>query len=53
MNLHDIKTGQPILGLRPTSISTVVVVVPITDEAIQVIDGTPDGAAKDCPTKSR
>jgi hypothetical protein len=24
MNLHDIKAGQPLLGLEPTSISTVV-----------------------------
>ncbi|MEI8106952.1 MAG: hypothetical protein WCI46_03980 [Verrucomicrobiota bacterium] len=53
MNFHEIKTGQPVLGLGPTSTSSVVVVVPITDEAIQVIDGTPDGAVKDCPPKSR
>jgi superfamily II DNA or RNA helicase len=47
MRIEDITPGLPIVGLESSSISTVVAVVPIGTEAVQVIYKTSTGDLKD------
>ncbi len=47
IRLEDIKPGQPLTGLEPAVIGSVMAVVPIAEGTIQVIYKTPDGTLKD------
>jgi len=47
MQLEEIKPGFSLVGMEPTSVVTVVAVVPISDGAVQVIYKTPEGMLKD------
>jgi superfamily II DNA or RNA helicase len=47
MHLEAIKPGNFIIGLEPTAVVTIVAVVPIAAEAVQVIYKTPDGTLKE------
>lgn len=47
MQLEQITPNMSLVGIEPTSVVTVVAVVPIADAAIQVIYKTQDGALKD------
>jgi hypothetical protein len=47
VRLESITSGQALVGLEPSVISTVVAVVPIAEGAVRVIYNTPDGALKD------
>ena len=47
MRIEDIKTGDSLQGIEPTALVTVVAVVPISTDAIQLVYKTPDGTLKD------
>ena len=47
MRIEDIKPGSSLTGLEPSTVSTVIAVVPIADGAVQVIYKTTDGTLKD------
>jgi superfamily II DNA or RNA helicase len=47
MRLEDIKAGDSLQGIEPTALVTVVAVVPISTDAIQLVYKTPDGTLKD------
>jgi len=47
MRLEELAPGNSVTGLEPSTISTIVAVVPIADGAIQVIYKTPDGVLKE------
>lgn len=47
MRLQDVKPGSSLVGIEPTAVVTVVAVVPISDEALQLVYRTPDGTLKD------
>jgi hypothetical protein len=47
MRIEDIKTGDSLQGIEPAALVTVVAVVPISTDAIQLVYKTPDGALKD------
>src|ERR1017187_8864749 len=47
MHLEDLTAGISLNGLEPSTIATIVAVVPITEGAVQIIYKTPDGALKD------
>jgi SNF2 family DNA or RNA helicase len=45
--LTELKTGQAVVGLEPSAVATIVAVVPIGENAVQVIYKTPDGTLRD------
>jgi superfamily II DNA or RNA helicase len=45
--LADLKPGQSLIGLEPGLVATVVAVVPIAADAVQLIYKTPDGSLRD------
>ena len=45
--LAELKPGQSLVGLEPNVVATIVAVVPIAANVVQVIYKTPDGALKD------
>jgi superfamily II DNA or RNA helicase len=47
MRLEDLTAGTALNGLEPSTVATVVAVVPIATAAVQVIYKTPDGTIKD------
>jgi len=47
MRIEDIKTGDSLQGIEPTALVTVVAVVPISTDAIQLVYKTPDATLKD------
>jgi SNF2 family DNA or RNA helicase len=47
MNLADIKPGVSLVGIEPVVIVTVVAIVPIGEDSVQVIYKTPEGVLKD------
>lgn len=47
MRIEDIKPGSSLTGLEPSTVATVIAVVPIADGAVQVIYKTTDGTLKD------
>jgi len=47
MRFEDIKPGHSLTGLEPTAVVSIVAVVPIGPDAVQVIYKTPDGALKE------
>src|SRR5271166_5369255 len=47
MRIEDIKAGDSLQGIEPTTLVTVVAVVPISTDAIQLVYKTPDGTLKD------
>jgi SNF2 family DNA or RNA helicase len=47
MRIEDIKIGDSLQGIEPTALVTVVAVVPISTDAIQLVYKTPDGSLKD------
>ena len=47
MRLEELTPGISLAGLEPTTIITLIAVVPIADGAVQVIYKAPDGALKD------
>ncbi len=47
MRLEELAPGSAAVGLEPSAVSTVVAVVPIAADALQVIYKTPDGVIKD------
>src|SRR3984893_18153188 len=47
MKIEDIKTGDSLQGIEPATLVTVVAVVPISTDAIQLVYKTPDGTLKD------
>jgi len=47
MRIEDIKAGDSLQGIEPTTLVTVVAVVPISKDAIQLVYKTPDGTLKD------
>src|SRR5271165_5193251 len=47
MRIEDIKAGDSLQGIEPTTLVTVVAVVPISTDAIQLIYKTPEGTLKD------
>lgn len=47
MKLEDIKNGASLEGIEPFVIVTVLTVIPIANDTIQVIYKTPDGVLKD------
>src|SRR5271166_3472678 len=47
MRIEDIKAGDSLQGIEPTALVTVVAVVPISADAIQLVYKTPDGILKD------
>src|ERR1017187_3349520 len=47
MHLEDLTAGISLNGLEPSTIATIVAVVPITEGAVQIIYKTPDGTLKD------
>ena len=47
MRIEELRAGSALTGLEPTTVATIVAVVPIADGAVQVIYKTPDGTLKD------
>jgi hypothetical protein len=47
MLLEDLKIGLSLVGIEPTSVVTVIAVVPIADGATHLICKKPDGTLKD------
>jgi SNF2 family DNA or RNA helicase len=47
MRIEDIKPGDSLQGIEPATLVTVVAVVPISTDAIQLVYKTPDGTLKD------
>ncbi|OGR07391.1 MAG: RNA helicase [Deltaproteobacteria bacterium RIFOXYD12_FULL_50_9] len=47
MRIEDITPGNSLTGLEPSTVATVIAVVPIADGAVQVIYKTSEGALKD------
>ena len=47
MKLEEITSGGSIAGIEPSVIVTVVAVVPISPDAVQLIYKTPDGTLRD------
>src|SRR6201993_3256872 len=47
MRIEDIKTGDSLQGIEPTALVTVIAVVPISTDAVQLVYKTPDGTLKD------
>jgi len=47
MRLEELNSGLSLDGLEPSTVATLVAVVPIADGAVQVIYKTPDGMLKD------
>jgi SNF2 family DNA or RNA helicase len=47
VRIEDIKPGSSLTGLEPSTVATVIAVVPIADGAVQVIYKTTDGTLKD------
>jgi SNF2 family DNA or RNA helicase len=47
MPLSEIQAGQALVGLEPNSVCVVVAVVPIADNAVQVVYKLPDGSLKE------
>lgn len=47
LRLEDIQVGMSLVGVEPTFICTVVAVVPIAEDAVQIIYKNPDGTLKD------
>jgi superfamily II DNA or RNA helicase len=47
MRIEDIKIGDNLQGIEPTALVTVVAVVPISTDAVQLVYKTPDGTLKD------
>jgi SNF2 family DNA or RNA helicase len=47
MRLEDLTAGISLSGLDPSTVATIVAVVPIAEGAVQLIYKTPDGALKD------
>jgi hypothetical protein len=45
--LAELKPGLALVGLEPNLVATVIAVVPIAVNAVQVIYKTPDGTLKD------
>ncbi|MBP1626442.1 MAG: helicase domain protein [Holophagaceae bacterium] len=48
LHLEDIKPGMALEGLEPARVATVVAVVPLSPDAIQVIYRPPEGTIKEC-----
>lgn len=47
MRIVDLKPGISLIGIEPSVIATIIAVVPIAEDAVQVIYKTPDGTLKD------
>jgi superfamily II DNA or RNA helicase len=47
MKLESIKAGQSLTGIEPTEIVSVVATVPLSEDSVQLIYRTPDGAIKE------
>ena len=47
MHLEDLTAGMSLNGLEPSTVATIVAVVPIAEGAVQVIYKTPDGTLRD------
>ena len=47
MRIEDITAGSSLTGLEPSTVATIVAVVPIAEGAIQIIYKTSDGTLKD------
>ena len=47
MRIEDIKTGDSLQGVEPSALVTVVAVVPISADAVQLVYKTPDGKLRD------
>jgi hypothetical protein len=47
MQLEDIKPGHSLTGLEPTAVVSIIAVVSIGPDAVQVIYKTPDGVLKE------
>ena len=47
MRIEDLTPGLSLTGLEPSTVATIVAVVPIGDGAVQVIYKTTDGVLKD------
>jgi superfamily II DNA or RNA helicase len=47
MRIDDIKTGDSLQGVEPSTLVTVVAVVPISADAVQLVYKTPDGTLRD------
>jgi hypothetical protein len=47
MRIEDIKTGDSLQGIEPTALETLIAVIPISTDAIQLVYKTPDGTLKD------
>ena len=48
LRLEDIKSGLALEGLEPAHVVTVVAVVPLSPDSIQVIYRPPEGGVKEC-----
>jgi hypothetical protein len=48
LRLEDIKPGQALQGLEPSLVVSVVAVVPLSPDSIQVIYRPPEGGVKEC-----
>lgn len=46
MRIEDIQPGSSLTGLEPSTVATVIAVVPIADGAVQVIYKTTDGTLR-------
>lgn len=47
MRLEELKTGSAITGLEPTTIATVLTVLPLGEDTVSVIYKTPEGTLKE------
>jgi len=47
MRLEDLNLGMALTGLEPSAVATVMAVIPIAADAVQIIYKTPDGALKE------
>ncbi len=47
MRIEEITSGTSLAGLEPSTVATVIAVVPIADGAVRVIYQTPDGTLKE------
>lgn len=47
MKLEELATGQSLSGIEPTDIVSVVALVPLAEDSVQLIYRTPDGAMKE------
>ena len=47
MLIEDIKPGSSLTGLEPSTVATVIAVVPFDDGAVQVIYKTAEGTLKE------